>query len=292
MDIVTCIKSFIDVVNHGGYTNASFHNYISPATLSRQINTLEQWLDAKLILRTTRQFELTTFGKTFYEQALVFLINLEQLQHLKQSGQSEPIGLLKIGIPLTFGLQHIVPILFQFMKTYSKVRLDITTHNHVDDLTAGRADIILSTGESERKDVISEKLCSVKRSIYATPNYLKNKGTPKKPEDLQNHNCFVSTQINLPNQWYYLTNKKIILHSAIRSNTFEVLKQAALNDMGLLFSFANAVTDLIDKKRLVEVLKKYANLDQAIHIQHLRYETSNSLISLVKYIKQHVKKVI
>lgn len=63
------LDTFIAVADCGSFTKAAEYLYISPTAVMKQMNTLEQHLDVKLIERTTSGVNLTSAGKLIYQDA-------------------------------------------------------------------------------------------------------------------------------------------------------------------------------------------------------------------------------
>jgi len=63
------LDTFIAVVDHGSLTKAAEHLYISPTAVMKQMNTLENHLNLKLIERTPTGVHLTPAGKIIYQDA-------------------------------------------------------------------------------------------------------------------------------------------------------------------------------------------------------------------------------
>lgn len=63
------LDTFIAVVDYGSFNKAAESLYISPTAVMKQINSLEDHLDLKLINRTSSGIKLTTAGKMIYKDA-------------------------------------------------------------------------------------------------------------------------------------------------------------------------------------------------------------------------------
>lgn len=63
------LDTFLAVADHGSFTKAAAHLYISPTAVMKQINTLEEHLNLKLIERTPSGVHLTRAGEVIYQDA-------------------------------------------------------------------------------------------------------------------------------------------------------------------------------------------------------------------------------
>ena len=67
------IHYFTEVVKHGSFSKAAEHLYISQPNISNVIKDLEEELDVKLLIRTTRKLELTDTGRLLFQYGQKFL---------------------------------------------------------------------------------------------------------------------------------------------------------------------------------------------------------------------------
>lgn len=63
------LDTFIAAADFGSFTKAAKHLYISPTAVMKQINTLENHLDIKLVERTPSGIRLTDSGTVIYQDA-------------------------------------------------------------------------------------------------------------------------------------------------------------------------------------------------------------------------------
>jgi len=117
---------------HFGKTAQVFH--ISPSTLSRAIQRLEQTIGTELLLRDNRSVLLTESGKKFQQYAQQ---QVEQWQVFKQSLEENKqvlTGKLKIYCSVTAAYSHLPPLLERFRQQHPLVEIVITTGDASDAL--------------------------------------------------------------------------------------------------------------------------------------------------------------
>ncbi len=81
----------------GGFTPAARKLGVSVAQVSRQVAQLEDRLQAKLLLRTTRQVRLTELGGDLLRHCRQLLDNLYEAELAVGRHQAVPQGSLRIG---------------------------------------------------------------------------------------------------------------------------------------------------------------------------------------------------
>ncbi|MGL1956661.1 MAG: HTH-type transcriptional activator IlvY [Colwellia sp.] len=117
---------------HFGKTAQAFH--MSPSTLSRAVQRLEQEVGDDLLLRDNRSVVLTESGKKFQRYAQ---LQAEQWQTFKQSldqNQQTLTGKLSVFCSVTAAYSHLPPLLERFRQQYPFVEIMLTTGDASDAL--------------------------------------------------------------------------------------------------------------------------------------------------------------
>ena len=86
MDRLAGITAFVRVAESGGFTAAAPRLNLSTATVSEQVQALENALGVRLLNRTTRQVSLTEIGREYYERCVQILQELDEAldQHVDE----------------------------------------------------------------------------------------------------------------------------------------------------------------------------------------------------------------
>ena len=103
------LQSFVAVVDYGSFTKASEKLFISQPTISTHIRLLEEECQSCLLVRTTKNIELTPRGQEFYECA-VSILSLKN--RLLESWSDESRNVIHLGastIPSTYLLPELLP---------------------------------------------------------------------------------------------------------------------------------------------------------------------------------------
>lgn len=119
------LKYFTAIVEHGSFSKASAHIFVSQPTLSRTVKNLEKKLNVSLFERSTRKLILTDAGKLVYEQAKKIIGATNELYVLLEDLMDHPTGEIKIGIPPLIGTLFFPQIAKEFTKTYPDVSLHL-----------------------------------------------------------------------------------------------------------------------------------------------------------------------
>jgi len=269
MDWLCCVKTFIRIVDQGSFVSAARERYSSPSAVSKQLSWLEDNLNVQLLQRSTRHLQLTSAGTQFYQQAKVWV---EQFDAMKQdiSGLSEEVaGTLNIAAPgpSLFTQCFVTPVVIKFMQKYPNIKANIALSNRYVNLADEGFDVAYRAAYDPDPNYICEHLMTSKRVIVATPKYLKQHGTPKKPQDIKQHACLVHTEIN----YWQFKDTKIKVSGVFTANDTVSLKKAALAHLGLLCMSEYHFLDELKQKKLITVLDDYQPKPIQIYLQYPKF---------------------
>jgi DNA-binding transcriptional LysR family regulator len=188
-DEVAELQLFVEIVKAGNLSAASRALNSSPAAMSRGLSALESRLGVRLVTRTSRTFELTEEGHLFYERCERIVADIAEAEAEASSQGKIVKGRLRIGAPTEIGRRLIAPLVASFVETYPGVRVHLNLSDAGLDVIDDGLDIALRVGLPTDASVIAKKILSTRRIVCASPSYLKRHGTPRRPEDLRQHNC-------------------------------------------------------------------------------------------------------
>lgn len=138
------LRSFLAVVQTGGFTRAAASLHLTQSTVSQQIRRLEEQLGAELLDRSGRYVVTTTEGERLlgYAQRIVALMDEAQLA----LGRSAEEGEIRLGVPDDFAANSLTPYLADFADSHRGIRLEITSglsHDVWRAFNAGELDLAL-----------------------------------------------------------------------------------------------------------------------------------------------------
>ncbi len=267
------IEAFERVVRLGSFTRAADDLGVSRSHVSRQINALENRLDAQLLLRTTRKVSTTDVGQAGYMQCRQVLDNLDEAERAVLDLQANPRGILRVTVAGAFGEDFIAPAALDFMAEYRDLIVELNFSNRLIDLISEGYDVAIRAGTLKDSSLIARRISTRKLLTCASPEYLLRNGTPSSIHSLTNHNCLLGTL----DSWRFRENGRnqdLRVSGNWRSNNGRSLLRAARAGLGLvqLPSFY-LDQDIIDGA-LLPVLEDYNPTDTGVwavypHNRHL-----------------------
>jgi DNA-binding transcriptional LysR family regulator len=183
------LAMFAKVAEEGSFAAAARAMSVSVATVSRGVARLEDRLGARLFNRTSRQLSLTEFGRTISEKASEIYRQAEEAESAAREMSVQPRGLVRLAVPMSFGLRWVAPLLPGFFRAYPEVSIDLHLSDASVDLVADGFDAALRIAALPDSSLVARRLCAVTQYVVASPDYLAREGRPAHPRELVDRPC-------------------------------------------------------------------------------------------------------
>jgi len=230
MELLNHMSYFVEVVKARSFRGAAEALGMPNSTLSRKINELEKFIGLRLLHRTTRKIELTEAGQIYYERSRR-IIDEARLAH-EQLGSllAQPQGMLRVSLPADFAVITLAPFIKEFADFYPGISFDFDLTPRNVDLVSEPYDLAVRMGSLPDSGLIARKLGSLSRSLYASPDYLVQNGTPGSPDELKDHECIGMRQ-DKPGYWQ--------LHREESRISLRISGRFQMNSIGMMRRFAS-----------------------------------------------------
>jgi len=268
MDRFHTMSVFVEVVERGGFTAAMEKTGLSRAQISKLVMQLEDHLGIRLLNRTTRQVSLTEMGRVYYERCKALLIEIDEIDSMASEHASIPRGKLTISAPSSFGTLHLKDVITEYMKRYPQVQISLQLTDRFVDVVDEGFDVVIRIAKMADTSLIARQLAPCKLVYCASPAYLEKHGEPKVPQDLALHHCLLYSNLEKPDRWVFHGKsgvETIKVSGPLTADNGNILKAAAIADLGVIFSPTFLVGEDIHTGRLKQILTDYCPPDIAIH---------------------------
>ncbi len=153
-----------------------------------------------------------------------------------------------------------------FIAKWPEVSIDIVSTDQTVNLVESRIDLVPALPE------LTPNIASVKQPgkcrsvICASPQYLKEKGTPSNAQDLAHHNCLSFSYFGKPRTFNGPNGlESVPIKGNISANTSEVLLSATLKGNGISILPFPSVESLIQDGLLVPLLPEWQPKTLGVH---------------------------
>lgn len=268
MDKFLEMRVFSAVVEAGSFTGATRALDMSKAAVSRYVAELEERLGVRLLHRTTRKLSPTTEGEIFFARCRELLDNLDEAEAEITSRSGEASGLLKVNVPVTFGLMYLAPLWPVFLARHPKLDLDITLSDRVVDLVEDGFDLAVRIGQLPSSSLISRKLAATRMVLCASPDYLKRRGEPSAPGELLQHDVISYSLFSSGENWTFTgpegdVSVKVV--PRVRTNSGDTCRAAALQHQGIVLQPTFIVGADLERGSLHEIMSGYRSTELGVY---------------------------
>ncbi len=185
------LRIFHAVAEAGSFTHAGETLNLSQSAVSRQIGALENSLGVPLFHRHARGLLLTEQGEIMHRTAREMLARLSMTVAQISDSRESPKGPLMVTTTVAFGSVWLTSRMKRFLELYPEIDVSLVLADSELDLSMREADVAIRMTPPRQPDLIQRHLMTLRYHIYATPEYLKEYGIPKRAEDLDDHRIIV-----------------------------------------------------------------------------------------------------
>ena len=253
------LVSYAAVVRLGSFSRAAEELFIAQPTISLHVRQLEEELQTKLLLRTTKSLEVTEKGREVYEYALSILQLKDRITERCSDSARRIIRLGASTIPSAYLLPEVLPA---YVKRHPATYFTIDqgdSRSVIEKVTEGVIDIGLIGMKPASPDIIAEPFCedtvvvitpvrepfltmkekntATLKSLFEAPIILREEGSGSlKAADafLMNAGCSVDE-----------------LHVAARTNDPEAIKNLVVQGLGISLISSRAAENYSRENRLL-----------------------------------------
>lgn len=268
MDLLGALSTFSRVAETGSFSAVARERNISHTAVTRLIGQLEEHFGARLLQRSTRHLNLTEDGQNVLGYARQLLETADEMQGALGRQSASPTGLVRVGLPVAAS-RWVMPRLPRMLERYPGLAVELVVADGFGDLIEERLDLALTGWAPQDSSTIARVVGSFGRVAVASGPYLERRGSPAHPSDLANHTCILHELGPDSARWNFQGPEgeiEVQVSGAIRANSSEACRQAALADYGVAQLSEMTVADDVRAGRLYRVLTEFAPPRQSIYL--------------------------
>jgi DNA-binding transcriptional LysR family regulator len=227
---------FAKVAECRSFADAAAELRLSKATVSKAVSRIESRLGARLIIRTARRFELTDAGRQLAVRAAHILAEGEAAEDAAAAQATLPRGVVRLAVPMSFGLLHVAPLLPEFLAVFPEVSIDLHLSDAMVDIVGESFDAAIRIAVLPGSTLVARRLCEMPRYLVGSPNYLNKYGRPKHPLHLAQHRCLTYSYTVTTEVWHFTKGAKsasVQPSGPLRVNNGDAMMPALIAGTGL-----------------------------------------------------------
>jgi DNA-binding transcriptional LysR family regulator len=261
---------FAKVVEMRSFAGAASELALSKATVSKAVTRLEERLGARLFNRTSRQLALTDAGQRLTERAARLLADGEAAENEALAQSVVPRGLVKLAVPMTYGVKVIAPLLPEFLAAYPEVSVDLHLSDATVDLIGDGFDAGVRIGSLPDSSLVARRLSRMPRYTVAAPSYLEKYGRPTHPMHLAQHKCFAYAYLSTASVWHYTNaageQASVRPSGQLRVNNGEALLASLIAGLGIADLPGFIIGEALASGKVEAILKDWGQLEGSVHL--------------------------
>ena len=271
MDRLASMAAYVRTVEAGSFAAAAGALGISAQMVAKHVTYLEARMGTRLLNRTTRRQSLTEIGKAYYDRCKLVLAEIDWADSLADEARGAPRGRLRVNAPVTFGTHSLMPLVTRYLRRFPAVDIDLVLSDRYVDLIEEGFEAVFRIGPLVDSSLAVRELAPFRLVACASPAYLRERGTPSVPSDLQDHECLGYANPSGPsaNDWRFIRDGRtqaVDIRNHLRVNNATALLHAALDGFGIAFIAEDLARASLSSGRLVRVLPDYETPSRPMHL--------------------------
>ncbi|HET6609190.1 MAG TPA: LysR family transcriptional regulator [Rhodopila sp.] len=279
--------AFLAVATERSFTKAAARLGVSQPALSQTIRQLEERLDLRLLVRTTRSVSPTDAGERLLQRVGPKLQEIEAELDALRALRGKPAGTLRITAGDHATKTVLWPKLASFLPEYPDINVEVTLDYGLTDIVAERYDAGVRLGEQVAKDMIAVRIApDIRFIVVGARSYFAKHPPPTTPQELSNHTC---VNLRLPTYgglypWELEKDDhelKVRVEGRLVFNSIFGVLDAAVAGFGLAHVPEDLALPHLARGRLKQVLQDWSPVWSGYHLYYPSRRQSSPAFSLL-----------
>lgn len=255
---------FVAVMRSGGFAAAARSRDVDPSSVSRAIAALESDLGVRLIERTTRRFQPTEAGRSYFNDIEPLLAELDNAGVRSRDLLLQPAGTLRITASVAFGSEVLAPLVAPLQQQYPGIDLQLILNDGHVDLVDEQIDLAIRLGPPPGGDWVRSRLMPVRHRVCASPDWLSRHGPLAGPDELQRHACVLFPLPGYRDRWRFRRSDQqpreigeVAVHGSLSISNALALRRCVVDGLGPGLLADWMIGDALARGQLVDLLPRH-----------------------------------
>ena len=254
------LSAFIAVVEAGGFSAAARTTGESQSTISKAISALEKRVGVTLFNRSTRRVTLTDQGRRYYDRTKPLIDEMQDAESELARTTVGVSGSIRIAVSGTFGRLHILPLVPELLSLNPDLQVDLVLSDIVRDMVEDRIDLAIRVGSVNEPNAVVRRVASTPLVCVGSRRYFEDRGIPKTPAELVEHNCLLYGGSSEGASWPFVGPEgrfRVPVQGNLSSNSVEAIRAAVLAGVGIGMFAQFSLTDELRHPDVITILEDY-----------------------------------
>lgn len=268
MNKLDLAEALIAIADAGSIHQAAKKLHQTDAAISKKLTKLETHLSLQLVNRERKGLTLTEAGQRYYHEAKKALEQFLMAEQCVVQAALQPRGVLKIVSNHYYAERIIVPQLPVFLARYPGLKVNLDIAEILPDFDVKKMDILVGVSAIGKENLVRKQIGHTRYILCASPKYLKKQGTPATTAELLHHD-FIAHSARKPINLIILDeHKPIEMNPKLFCNHTSLLIEAALNNLGFIWTHENIVSEFLTSKKLIPFLTRYTQEKKSVYVYY------------------------
>src|SRR5260221_4990186 len=234
MDTIATMRAFVAVAKMGSFSAAAQKLDLVPSVITKRVTQLERIVGKTLFHRSTRKVVLSPDGEHHLERIIAAIAAHDQALSELRRGVGRLTGPSRIKVLSALGFRRLNALVREFAELHPDVDVEVLLLDGPMNPTADGIDIAITAFPASFDNVADEYLWPLRRSLFASRQYLSSYRRLDHPRQLEEHRCLVY-QPTGPS-WPFLSDNGVMtvtVHPRLSSNDMSMLLDAAQTHPGI-----------------------------------------------------------
>ena len=170
------LRFFLALTRHGSLSAAAKVLHVSQSTVGRRLNTLEATLAVRLLNRTPEGYVPTLAGEEVREKAERLEVEALALERDVTGRDTRLRGLVRVTCAETMAAHLLAPSFASLHARHPDIMIELIPNPRELSLAMREADVSVRMRQPEQHDLVVRRIGAIAFGLYATSNYIKERG--------------------------------------------------------------------------------------------------------------------
>jgi DNA-binding transcriptional LysR family regulator len=236
-------------------------------------------LGKSLLQRSQKRVSLTEAGEAYYGYARQILALQAEAEESLSAREASSQGWIRCSVPESLMMDFLPQVMADFGRQHPQISIDVHVSDEVLDPLKEKLDFAIRGAFPQSSELIGVPLWAYRRCLYASPEYLRQRGEPATPEALTEHDLLMHTAPRILKDWHFRSDNtqfRFKVQPRYRFSSGVALYHAVINGLGICRLGDWVAEPAVKAGRLTRVCPEYRITSSTGHDPQIHVVYANS----------------